>query len=109
VDEAGGVRRGTADDEMIRLRRGECVPAEVEDLLSQAQAVRGGAVIGVDDEKFGQRLKAFVGHQGRRKLSEDDVKKYVKAKLARFKVRGRSSSWNELPRNAGQGPQARVS
>jgi len=37
------------------------------------------AVIGVDDEKYGQALKAFVVTKG--SLSEDDAKKYVKENL----------------------------
>ena len=35
-------------------------PREVEDLLADHDAVKEVAVIGVDDEEFGQRLKAFV-------------------------------------------------
>jgi fatty-acyl-CoA synthase len=35
-------------------------PREIEDLLSSHDAVKEVAVIGVDDEEFGQRLKAFV-------------------------------------------------
>ena len=35
-------------------------PREVEDLLSHHDAVDEAAVVGVDDEKFGQRLRAFV-------------------------------------------------
>src|SRR3712207_9164344 len=42
------------------------------------------AVIGVDDEEFSQRLKAFVVTEG--SVSEDDLKSYVKENLAKFKV-----------------------
>ena len=35
-------------------------PREVEDLLADHEAVVEVAVIGVEDEEFGQRLKAFV-------------------------------------------------
>ena len=35
-------------------------PAEVEDLLSGHEAIAEVAVFGVDDEEFGQRLKAVV-------------------------------------------------
>jgi fatty-acyl-CoA synthase len=57
-------------------------------------------VIGVDDEKFGQRLKAFVVTRDGEKLSEDDVKNYVKANLASFKVPREIEFMDELPRNA---------
>jgi acyl-CoA synthetase (AMP-forming)/AMP-acid ligase II len=35
-------------------------PGEVEDLLRRHDGVEDAAVIGVDDEEFGQRLSAFV-------------------------------------------------
>ena len=48
------------DDEMIVSGGENVFPAEVEDLLAGHEAIAEAAVIGVDDEKFGQRLKAFV-------------------------------------------------
>jgi fatty-acyl-CoA synthase len=35
-------------------------PKEVEDVLARHQAVTEAACIGVEDEQFGQRLRAFV-------------------------------------------------
>jgi fatty-acyl-CoA synthase len=75
-------------------------PAEVEDQLAKHEAVNDVAVIGVDDEKFGQGLKAFVVKKDGARLSEDDVKKYVKANLASFKVPREVEFIDELPRNA---------
>ena len=48
------------DDEMIVSGGENVFPREVEDLLSDHEAVAEAAVIGVPDEEFGQRLKAFV-------------------------------------------------
>ena len=48
------------DDEMIVSGGENVFPREVEDLLSDHEAVAEAAVIGVADEEFGQRLKAFV-------------------------------------------------
>ena len=48
------------DDEMIVSGGENVFPREVEDLLADHEAVTEVAVIGVDDEEFGQRLKAFV-------------------------------------------------
>ncbi|HXD66162.1 MAG TPA: AMP-binding protein, partial [Solirubrobacteraceae bacterium] len=47
------------DDEMIVSGGENVFPAEVEDLLAGHEAIAEAAVIGVEDEKFGQRLKAF--------------------------------------------------
>ena len=66
-------------------------PAEVEDLLMGHENVADVAVFGVDDEKFGQRLKAVIVKKG--SLSEKDVQDYVKQNLAGYKSRATSCSW----------------
>ena len=48
------------DDEMIVSGGENVFPREVEDLLADHEAVAEAAAIGVDDEEFGQRLRAFV-------------------------------------------------
>ena len=48
------------DDEMIVSGGENVFPAEVEELLGSHESIQEAAAIGVDDEKFGQRLKAFV-------------------------------------------------
>ena len=48
------------DDEMIVSGGENVFPREVEDLLADHESVVEVAVIGVEDEEFGQRLKAFV-------------------------------------------------
>ena len=58
------------------------------------------AAIGVDDEKFGQRLRAFVVPCSGKKPSEDELKKYVKSNLANYKVPREIWFLEELPRNA---------
>ena len=75
-------------------------PREVEDLLADHDAINEAAVIGVDDEEFGQRLKAFVVPTGARTLDEDEVKAYVKENLARYKVPREVEFLDALPRNA---------
>ena len=76
-------------------------PREVEDLLAEHDGVAETAVIGVDDEKFGQRLKAFVVlKDGGQDPSEDELKEYVKKNLARYKVPREVVFMDELPRNA---------
>ena len=54
----------------------------------------------MDDEKFGQRLRAFVVLERGKEASEDELKKYVKENLARFKVPREIEFLDELPRNA---------
>jgi acyl-CoA synthetase (AMP-forming)/AMP-acid ligase II len=88
------------DDEMIVSGGENVFPREVEDLLAGHDAVKEVAVIGVDDEEFGQRLKAFVAlHEGG-ELTEDEVKGFVKSNLARYKVPREVDFVDSLPRNA---------
>jgi fatty-acyl-CoA synthase len=87
------------DDEMIVSGGENVFPAEVEELLGSHEDITEAAAIGVDDGKFGQRLKAFVVLRGDAKLSEDDVKGYVKENLANYKVPREVVFMDELPRN----------
>jgi fatty-acyl-CoA synthase len=87
------------DDEMIVSGGENVFPREVEDLLSDHAQIREAAVVGVEDEQFGQRLKAFVVPR-EAGLSEDAVKEYVKTNLARYKVPREVVFLEELPRNA---------
>jgi len=75
-------------------------PAEVEDVIAQHPAVVEAAVIGVPDEEFGQRLKAFVVPRDGAQLGPDDVREHVRANLARFKIPREVEFVDTLPRNA---------
>ena len=75
-------------------------PREVEDLLADHEAVVEVAVIGVEDEEFGQRLKAFVVVAEEAEVSEDELKAHVKANLASYKAPREVEFLDELPRNA---------
>jgi acyl-CoA synthetase (AMP-forming)/AMP-acid ligase II len=99
-DEDGRLFIDGRDDEMIVSGGENVFPREVEDLLAAHDAVCEVAVVGVDDEEFGQRLRAFVVVQSGRDASPDELKDHVKANLARFKVPREIVFIDELPRNA---------
>ena len=88
------------DDEMIVSGGENLFPKEVEDLLASHEDVAEAAAIGVDDEKFGQRLRAFVVPNPGSKPTEDELKEYVKSNLAGYKVPREICFLEELPRNA---------
>jgi acyl-CoA synthetase (AMP-forming)/AMP-acid ligase II len=88
------------DDDMIVSGGENVFPREVEDLLSQHEACADVAVVGVPDEKFGQRLKAFVVLRDGQKATEDELKAHVNKHLARYKVPRDIEFLDELPRNA---------
>jgi fatty-acyl-CoA synthase len=99
-DEAGRLFIDGRDDEMIVSGGENVFPREVEDLLSDHEDVKEVAVIGVDDEEFGQRLKVFVVLNEGAELTDADVKAYVKSNLAGYKVPRDVAFLDSLPRNA---------
>jgi acyl-CoA synthetase (AMP-forming)/AMP-acid ligase II len=89
------------DDEMIVSGGENVFPREVEDLLACHELVEEVAVVGVEDADFGQRLRAFVvAVRVGEAPSEDELKAYVRANLARYKVPREIVFLDELPRNA---------
>ena len=98
-DEAGRMFVEGRDDEMIVSGGENVFPKEVEDVLSGHDAVSEAAAVGVEDEKFGQRLKAFVVLNDGQQASEEDLQNHVKSNLARYKVPREIEFIDELPRN----------
>jgi acyl-CoA synthetase (AMP-forming)/AMP-acid ligase II len=99
-DEDGRLFIDGRDDEMIVSGGENVFPREVEDLLADYDGVAEAAAIGVEDEDFGQRLRAFVVKEDGADMSEDDLKAHVKSNLARYKVPREIVFVDELPRNA---------
>ncbi len=99
-DEDGLLFIDGRDDEMIVSGGENVFPIEVENLLVEREDVIEAAVIGVEDPEFGQRLKAFVVRAEGANLDADEIRDYVKANLARYKVPRDVEFLDELPRNA---------
>jgi acyl-CoA synthetase (AMP-forming)/AMP-acid ligase II len=99
-DEAGRLFVEGRSDDMIVSGGENVFPREVEDTIAEHPNVSEVAVIGVEDEKWGQALKAFVVTADGAKLTEQDVKDHVKKNLAGYKVPRQVEFLDELPRNA---------
>ncbi|MBW8486325.1 AMP-binding protein [Actinomadura sp. PM05-2] len=99
-DGAGRLHIDGRADDMIVSGGENVFPAEVEDLLGGHDGVAEAAVKGVDDEKFGQRLAAYVVRADGSDVTEDDLKAYVKKHLARYKVPRDVHFVDELPRTS---------
>jgi fatty-acyl-CoA synthase len=89
---------GRADDMIVS--GGENIHAgEVEGLLGSMDGVKEAAVVGVDDEEYGQRLAAYLVLESGAKVDADAVRDHVKNHLARFASPRDVEFLDELPRN----------
>jgi acyl-CoA synthetase (AMP-forming)/AMP-acid ligase II len=88
------------DDEMIVSGGENVFPKEVEDCIATHEEVAEVAAVGVEDDEFGKRLRAFVVRTSGSGLDEAAVKAWVKDNLARYKVPRDVVFLDELPRNA---------
>ncbi len=105
LDERGQLFiRGRQNDLIIR-GGANVYPAEVERVLASHPAVAGVAVLGVADERMGQRVAAVI------ELSENasavdqialvaELQSYCREQLARYKVPEQIRFTDALPRNA---------
>lgn len=99
-DAAGRLYVVGRDDDMIVSGGENVYPVEVEKAIGALSEVREVAVVGVDDEKFGQRLAAYVVPTPGAGLEADAVRAHVKERLAGYKVPRDVVFLQELPRNA---------
>ncbi|GLZ55978.1 AMP-binding protein [Actinomycetospora sp. NBRC 106378] len=89
---------GRADDMIVS--GGENIHAgEVEGLLGDMDGVKEAAVIGVDDDEYGQRLAAYLVLENGASITADEVRDHVKNHLARFASPRDVEFLDELPRN----------
>jgi fatty-acyl-CoA synthase len=86
------------DDSMIVSGGENVFPDEVESLLEAHPDVREASVVGVPDDEYGQRLRAFVVLQEGAETDADGLKAYVRANLARYKVPRDVAFLDRLPR-----------
>jgi fatty-acyl-CoA synthase len=98
-DQQGRLFVDGRDDEMIVSGGENVYPREVEELLAHHGDVLEAAAIGVPDGEFGQRLRVFVVVRPGHALDAAEVRAYVRANLARYKVPRDVVFMTHLPRN----------
>jgi acyl-CoA synthetase (AMP-forming)/AMP-acid ligase II len=86
---------------LVIIRGGANVyPAEVERVLGEAPGVAGCAVLGVADERLGERVVAVVEPEAGVELDVETLAVHCRVHLARYKVPERFTVVAHLPRNA---------
>jgi fatty-acyl-CoA synthase len=74
--------------------------AEVEQAMMAHQAVRDCAVIGLPDEKWGERVTAVVQLQSGGEIDTDELIAFVKQRIGSVKAPKQIEIWADLPRSA---------
>lgn len=100
VDENGYYKITGRIKDMI-IRGGENIyPKEIEEFLYTHPSIKDVQVIGIPSKKYGEEVMACIILKDCETLSEDDVKDFVKANMARHKVPSYVSFVESFPMTA---------
>lgn len=75
-------------------------PREVEEVMMRNPDISMVAIIGIDDEKLGEEIKAFVVRKKESTASEEDIKLWTKERIARYKYPRIIEFIDEMPLSA---------
>lgn len=75
-------------------------PREVEEVLYEHEGIQEVTVVGVPDEYRGETVKAFIVPKQGVTLTEKELDKFCRKRLAAFKVPRKYEFKNELPKSA---------
>ena len=105
----GDLARMDADGELYIVERkkdmfisgGENVyPAEIENTIFELPQVAEAAVIGIENEKWGEVGRAVVALKEGQNLTVEEIIDYLKKRLAKYKIPKSVVFVEQLPRNA---------
>ncbi len=100
VDEEGFLYIVDRKKDLIISKGINIYPREIEEELMRHPAVELAAVVGKKDEVHGEIPVAFIQLREGEKVSEVELKKFLKDKLANYKIPRHFYFLEELPKNA---------
>ncbi|MFC3476535.1 long-chain-fatty-acid--CoA ligase [Halobacterium litoreum] len=83
---------------MINTAGYNVYPREVEELLFEHEAVADAAVVGIEDDRRGETVKAFVVKTPDADVTADEIREYCLSNLAEYKHPREVEFVEELPR-----------
>lgn len=84
-------------DDMVVSGGENVYPIEVEQVLITHHAIEDVAVIGVMDEQFGQRLKAFILPIKNATITNEEITTWLRGRVARFQMPKEIMLVEEMP------------
>ncbi len=100
MDEEGFIFIVDRKKDLIISKGINIYPREIEEILLTHPLIKAAAVIGIKDEKSGEVPVAYIELEDGAKLSEVEVKRFLKEHLANFKIPKSVYFIKELPKNA---------
>lgn len=85
---------------MIRTGGYPVQAAEVEQALLTYPAIKACAVVGLPDEKWGERVTAVLQLHPGLTVTETEIRNYARSRLGAVKTPKQLEIWSELPRSA---------
>ena len=99
-DEEGFIYIAGRKKDMIISGGENIYPLEVEQVIGEMNGINEVAVIGIQDDKWGEVPIAIVSLKDNHSLTEEEIHNYCSSKLAKYKVPKRVVFLDELPKNA---------
>ncbi len=84
--------------EMIITSGFNVYPREIEEELYKHTSIEEASVVGIDNEYRGQSVKAFIKLRVGEEVTEDQIKNFLKGKLAKYKLPSQIEFVKEMPK-----------
>lgn len=100
MDEEGFVYVAGRQKEMIISGGENIYPLEIEKVILSIEDVHETAVVGMEDQKWGEVPVAFVVLKGNSTVTKEQILAHCKKHLGKYKIPKMIQFTNELPRNS---------
>lgn len=100
IDELGRVHLVDRKREMIKYKGFQVLPAELESVILELDAVQDVAVVGVRDSHGAESPKAYVSLHTGRSLTAEQIQQHVKSQVAGYKQVREVEFVREIPRSS---------